>query len=165
MALPSALTAGSVVFVLGAGVGLAAMSADAVRDAGPSNGTPPAEAPRRSADHTQAEHPATAPAPTLSKRKAPRSDPDAVPGVLVEVYNNSGITGLAAQKASMLQNAGWNVAATDNWYGDIPVSTVYYPPQLLDEARQLAEVLGVARVQPAVAPMQFDRLTVIFTSG
>jgi hypothetical protein len=84
-----------------------------------------------------------------------------VPTAFVEVYNNSGITGLAAQRARVLERAGWNVAATDNWYGNIPDSTVYYPDQLSDQAHRLAKVLDITRLRPAVSPMQFDRLTVI----
>ena len=97
--------------------------------------------------------------------KPAKPDPDLVPQVLVEVYNNSGITGLAAEKASLLQGAGWNVGATDNWYGSIPENTVYYPEGLRPDADKLAKALGLDRVQPAVAPMSFDRLTVIFTSA
>ena len=87
-----------------------------------------------------------------------------VPKTLVEIYNNAGITGLASAKADLLQGAGWNVAGADNWYGDIPANTVYYPPGLRPAADRLAAVLGVRRLRPAVAPMQFDRLTVIFTT-
>ncbi|MBA2574074.1 MAG: LytR C-terminal domain-containing protein [Actinomycetota bacterium] len=97
--------------------------------------------------------------------KPDKPKPDLVPAVLVEVYNNSGISGLAADKAAVLQGAGWNVAATDNWYGDIPESTVYYPDGLRTDAEKLTKTLGVERLQPAVSPMSFDRLTVIFTSG
>ena len=88
-----------------------------------------------------------------------------MPDVLVAVYNNTGITGLAAQKAAVLEGAGWKVAATDNWYGSIPADTVYYPPQLHGAAVKLAKVLHITRLRPAVAPMQFDRLTVILSSG
>lgn len=87
-----------------------------------------------------------------------------MPPVLVEVFNNSGVTGLAAAKAALLQGAGWNVAATDNWYGNIPANTVYYPAKLEADARKLAKTLHVTRLRPAVSPMRFDRLTVIFTS-
>lgn len=214
MAMPSALTVGSLALVVAAGAGLVAISASATEDGSAS--PPPAPA---ASDSTGSPHPAspghntspgrntspshsaptttaqtltaptktttasaptrtttpTAPAktttPTASQRtphqsqQTPQTHPDAVPTVLVEVYNNSGITGLAAQRAAVLQGAGWNVAATDNWYGNIPANTVYYPPQLRDEAVRLAKVLGVQRLVPAVAPMQFDRLTVIFTSG
>jgi len=88
-----------------------------------------------------------------------------VPAVLVEVYNNSGISGLAADKAAALQNAGWNVAATDNWYGDIAANTVYYPDGLRLQGSRLAKELRITRLRPSVSPMQFDRLTVIFTSA
>lgn len=81
----------------------------------------------------------------------------------VEVYNNSGVTGLAGQSAAVLQDTGWRVVATDNWYGEIPSNTVYYPEQLRGQARQLARDLGVDRLHVAVAPMSFDRLTVILT--
>ena len=79
----------------------------------------------------------------------------------VEVYNNSGISGLAGDTAATLQDSGWRVVATDNWYGEIPGSTVYYPSQLEAQARLLARDVGVSRLHPAVAPMSFDRLTVI----
>jgi hypothetical protein len=79
----------------------------------------------------------------------------------VEVYNNSGISGLAGSTAALLQDSGWRVVATDNWYGQIPSSTVYYPRQLEAQARLLARDVGVSRLHPAVSPMSFDRLTVI----
>jgi len=79
----------------------------------------------------------------------------------VEVYNNSGISGLAGDTAATLQDSGWRVVATDNWYGEIPGSTVYYPSQLEAQAKLLARDVGISRLHPAVAPMSFDRLTVI----
>ena len=88
-----------------------------------------------------------------------------MPDTLVVVYNNSGIPGLAADKSALLQGAGWKVAGADNWYGEIPANTVYYPPELKADAQQLAKVLHIDRLKPAVAPMQFDRLTVIFTGS
>jgi LytR cell envelope-related transcriptional attenuator len=81
----------------------------------------------------------------------------------VEVYNNSTISGLAATTAATLQDMGWQVVGTDNWYGNIPGNTVYYPDKLKPQARQLAKDLGISRTHPAVPPMQFDRLTVILT--
>ncbi|CUR55578.1 conserved exported hypothetical protein [metagenome] len=84
--------------------------------------------------------------------------------IFVEVYNNSGISGLAGTTASRARGAGWNVVGSDNWYGTIPASTVYYPPRLAPAAKALAKDLGISRLQPAVDPMRFDRLTVILTS-
>jgi len=84
--------------------------------------------------------------------------------VYVEVYNNSGITGLAGSTAEQASGAGWQVVATDNWYGTIPASTVYYPERLKAAAKVLALDLGIARVMPAIEPMDLDRLTVILTA-
>jgi hypothetical protein len=84
--------------------------------------------------------------------------------VYVEVYNNSGISGLAGRVGSTATRAGWNVVGTDNWYGTIPASTVYYPAKLQRAARALALDLGIRRTLPAVDPMKLDRLTVILTS-
>jgi hypothetical protein len=81
----------------------------------------------------------------------------------VEVYNNSAVKGLAARTAAALQDVGWQVVATDNWYGNIPDNTVYYPAKLKSQANLLAKDLGIPRTHPAVAPMRFDRLTVILT--
>nr|CAA9310151.1 MAG: hypothetical protein AVDCRST_MAG46-91 [uncultured Nocardioidaceae bacterium] len=91
-----------------------------------------------------------------------REKPDK-PTAYVEVFNNSGITGLAGETASSLSGAGWKVVGTDNWYGSIPASTVYYPSRLKDQASLLAEEIGATRVRPAVEPMRFDRLTLILT--
>ena len=101
--------------------------------------------------------------PTEKKTKKPKPPPIDRAATYVVVYNNSGITGLAAETAAALEGAGWNVAATDNWYGTIPANTVYYPKSLQREAEQLALDLGVQRTAPAIDPMQLDRLTVILT--
>ena len=157
MALPSAVMLGSLAFVVAAGVGLVAVASSAAEDTGKE---PSADQPK-----TPPEAPPTT-APTKKPQHKPPAKPrDTVPKVLVEVYNNSGISGLAADRAAVLHSAGWNVAATDNWYGNIPANTVYFPDRMQRQARELADVLDITRLRPAVSPMQFDRLTVIFTSG
>lgn len=83
--------------------------------------------------------------------------------VYVEVFNNSGIKGLAATTASKATQIGWQVVGEDNWVGSIPASTVYYPARLKAEAKQLSLDLGIARTAPAVEPMKMDRLTIILT--
>jgi hypothetical protein len=82
----------------------------------------------------------------------------------VEVFNNSGISGLAGSTAARAQGAGWQVVGSDNWYGTIAATTVYFPPRLERQAALLGKDLGIARVKPAIAPMGGDRLTVILTS-
>jgi hypothetical protein len=84
--------------------------------------------------------------------------------VYVEVYNNSGITGLAATTAEKANQVGWAVVGQDNWYGNIPATTVYFPPRLERAAKQLALDLGIERTAPAVDPMRMDRLTLILTA-
>jgi hypothetical protein len=83
--------------------------------------------------------------------------------VVVEVFNNSSISGLAGRVAGRAARLGWQVVGSDNWYGTIPTSTVYYPPRLKAAAHLLALDLGFHRTMPAVAPMRLDRLTVIMT--
>ncbi len=98
--------------------------------------------------------------------KTPRPEPVVNRGkVYVEVYNNSGITGLAGRVATKATGIGWQVVGTDNWYGgNIPANTVYYPKRLKAAAKTLSLDLGVHRLAPAVDPMRLDRLTVILTS-
>lgn len=84
--------------------------------------------------------------------------------VYVEVFNNSGIKGLAATTASKATQIGWQVVGEDNWYGAIPASTVYYPERLKAAAKQLALDLGIGRTSPSVEPMKMDRLTIVLTA-
>lgn len=157
MALPSVVTIGSMAFVVAAGVGFAAtMSAAAQPSAAPHHHSVHVSQPKAVKPLAGKVH-----GPVV---KSPQQT-DAVPHVLVVVYNNTAITGLASQKAAILEGAGWNVASTDNWYGNIPANTVYFPPKMRPAAVKLAKVLHITRLRPAVSPMQFDRLTVIFATG
>jgi hypothetical protein len=101
------------------------------------------------------------PTATPKKHQKPAIDKGKV---YVEVYNNSGVTGLAGRISTTATQAGWKVVGTDNWYGTIPASTVYYPAKLARAAKALALDLGIGRTAPAVDPMRLDRLTVILTS-
>jgi hypothetical protein len=83
--------------------------------------------------------------------------------VLVDVFNNSSVSGLAGRVATQASQAGWQVVGSDNWYGTIPTSTVYYPARLAKAGRLLALDLGIHRTMLAVSPMRLDRLTVILT--
>ncbi len=105
----------------------------------------------------------SAPAAVIRKKK-PKKPVVRRQGVYVEVYNNSGISGLAGATAARATASGWEVLGSDNWYGTIAASTVYYPARLQAQAKLLARDLGIARLRPAIAPMRFDRLTVILTS-
>ena len=85
--------------------------------------------------------------PPPPERQSPARDPEAQPPaaerpdaeaakpkpavergkVYVVVFNNSCITGLAGTVAAQAAAAGWQVVGSDNWYGTIPATTVYYP--------------------------------------
>lgn len=106
------------------------------------------------------------PRPTLPTSKPKPIQPAVKRGsIYVEVYNNSGITGLAGRIASKASDAGWQVVGSDNWYGTISTSTVYFPQRLKAAAKVLALDLGIHRMSPAVDPMRLDRLTVILTAN
>src|SRR5687768_6427675 len=59
------------------------------------------------------------------KQKLPKAEPERIEKVVqrgkvyVEVYNNSGITGLAGKVADRAQTVGWAVVGADNWYGTV----------------------------------------------
>ncbi len=120
--------------------------------------TPPAS----HATHTPSASPSTyvTPKPHHLKPQKPAFDRTKYP---VAVFNNSTIHGLAARVASQTSHLGWQVVGADNWYGTIPTTTVYYPPQLAKAGHQLALDLGIHRTMPSVAPMRLDRLTLILT--
>jgi hypothetical protein len=115
--------------------------------------TPSSATPHRSPAHAKA-HP----------KQAHKAKPVRRGETYVEVFNNSGIRGLAGSTAARAQGAGWQVVGSDNWYGTIPASTVYYPARLRAQAVLLGKDLGIARLKPLIAPMQGDRLTVILTA-
>ena len=102
---------------------------------------------------------------TPTAKPKPKPKPQVERGeVYVEVYNNSGIKGLAAATAARATDVGWAVVGEDNWYGAVPTSTVYYPPRLKAAAKQFALDLGFQRTSASVGAMKMDRLTVVLTS-
>jgi LytR cell envelope-related transcriptional attenuator len=146
---------------------LALLSAAAVVLAGvafvATNGPRAQEPARASATVTVTPSPSTAARKPAVEKKHPK--PVVHRGeTYVEVFNNSGISGLAGSTAARASGAGWQVIGSDNWYGTIDASTVYYPLRLHAAAKLLAKDLGIARIKPTIAPMRGDRLTVILTS-
>ena len=104
-----------------------------------------------------------APTPTVSARPKPKAKPIKRGDVLVTVFNNTRTKGLASGVAGKATAGGWNVVGSDNWYGTVDGTTVYYPPRLKAAGKALAADLGIKKVKPAEEPMSFDRLTVILT--
>jgi hypothetical protein len=149
---PSAVTILSIV-----AVAMAAVAWVATRNPAPSErAVTPAAQQSPSATHSTY-HP---PKPRHTEPAKPAVDRSKV---VVSVFNNSQVSGLAATVAGRVSQAGWQVAGADNWYGTIPASTVYYPPKLARAGHLLALDLGIHRTLRAVAPMRLDRLTVILT--
>jgi hypothetical protein len=109
-----------------------------------------------SADHSAY----VAPKPRHPKPHKPAFDRSKIP---VSVFNNTSVSGLAGRVADQASRLGWQVVGSDNWYGTIPATTVYYPPQLAKAGHQLALDLGIHRTMPSVSPMRLDRLTLILT--
>ncbi|GAB2637877.1 LytR C-terminal domain-containing protein [Prescottella soli] len=67
--------------------------------------------------------------------------------VPVRVFNNSSVSGLAAQTANELTSSGWNVSETGNYsYGLIQTTTVYYGNTAAEKqaAQAIAAELGVS---------------------
>jgi hypothetical protein len=99
--------------------------------------------------------------PTASA--TPKAKPIKRGEILVEVFNNTRTKGLAGGVAGKAKAGGWNVVGSDNWYGTVDGTTVFYPPRLREAGKALGRDLGIKKVRPAEDPMRFDRLTVILT--
>ena len=108
--------------------------------------TPPATSP-----------PATTPAASTPVASTPSSD---LPKV--DVLNQSAPGGSASTVAARVRSRGWVVGRVDDFHGNVSTTTVYYPPGLHSEARDLADDLsGSPRVQAAFNTISDTRLTVI----
>ncbi|MEX2292067.1 MAG: LytR C-terminal domain-containing protein [Mycobacteriales bacterium] len=119
--------------------------------------------------------PAPAPAPVEAAPSAAPASPaapassaaaPAAPSVVVPVtvLNNSRRDGLAERGAARFRAGGWPVAATGNFRGRIPVTTVYYEPGQQASARAFAERFdGIARVRPRFATLPARGLVVVLT--
>jgi LytR cell envelope-related transcriptional attenuator len=117
------------------------------------------------AQTTPSKDASTAPSatPSPSAKAKPKPKPVKRGDTYVTIFNNTRVKGLAGGVAEKAKGAGWNVVATDNWYGTVDGTAVYYPPRLKTAAEELGFDLGIKRIKPSQDPMQFDRLTVILT--
>jgi LytR cell envelope-related transcriptional attenuator len=148
---PSPVVILSVVAVAMAGIAFVATRDSAPEEKQISTVAQPETTPSPAADPTPTK-PATPKKPEVDRSK-----------VYVVVFNNSNLQGLAGRVAAQATQIGWQVVGSDNWYGTIPASTVYYPARLQKAGELLALDLGIQRTAPAVDPMRLDRLTVILT--
>jgi hypothetical protein len=89
-----------------------------------------------------------------------------VPQIPVYVFNQTSVTGLAAETASQFEADGWNIVGVDNWVGTVPEDTVYFYPGDRAAADRLSQSFpAVGRVWPASAPMPAGALTVILAEA
>jgi LytR cell envelope-related transcriptional attenuator len=130
----------------------------------------PDKAPTDNAATPAVSKPSASPSETVTKKAEPAVKP-AKPKpkpvkrgeVYVVVFNNTRVPGLAGGVSEKARSAGWNVVGSDNWYGTVDGTSVYFPPRLKAAAKELGDDLGIKRLRPAEEPMQFDRVTVILT--
>jgi hypothetical protein len=129
----------------------------------------PDQAPAERAATPAGSKPSATPTATTSASAAPtiKAKPKPKPvkrgDTYVVVFNNTRVKGLAGGAAGKAKAAGWNVVGSDNWFGTVDGTAVYYPPRLKRAAQELGFDLGIKKLKPAQEPMQFDRLTVILT--
>ena len=115
----------------------------------------------------------TAPASTTPASSAPATTSqatetaaDLVGSLEVVVLNQTGRSGLAATVAKALRGEGWTVPFTGNFRGQVPATTVYYPPGAEAEARAAAAGLPTEpRVRPRFGNLSPTRLTVVVTDS
>jgi hypothetical protein len=116
---------------------------------------------------TAVSKPTSTPSATPTVSTTPVAKPKPAPvkrgDTYVVVFNNTRTKGLASGAAGKAKAAGWNVVGSDNWYGTVDGTAVYYPPRLKRAAQELGYDLGIKKLKQAQEPMQFDRLTVILT--
>lgn len=112
---------------------------------------------------------AATPTPTVTATATPTATPGATRAatpstgrVPVVVLNQTPIRGAAATFREVLRAGGWQVPAIGDFRGNVPATTVYYPPGLEAAARALmAQFAPVGRIRPAFAGISTTRLTVI----
>lgn len=114
--------------------------------------------------------PVTTPPTTTAPVTTPASTPATTPPASsptperpkVDVLNQSAPSGSASAVADRVRSRGWVVGRVADFHGNVSTTTVYYPPGLRKEARDLADDLaGSARVQAAFSTISDTHLTVI----
>ncbi|MBM4728129.1 LytR C-terminal domain-containing protein [Prescottella equi] len=165
--------------ILFAGLGAASLggsdSDETATEASPTTATSapaaaPAAARTTTAPTTTAAEPTTTTSTATSTTVASATTSARVDkSVPVRVFNNSTVSGLAAQTANELTSGGWNVSETGNYsYGQIQTTTVYYGSSASEKAaaQAIAAELGV-KAEPRFAGIESASpgVIVIVTSG
>ena len=153
----------AVVFALagwGTGDSVTAVPGATTSSATDSAGTDPA--PETSASTPVTTPPATSPPATTPAAGTPVASTPSSDLPKVDVLNQSAPGGSASTVAARVRSRGWVVGRVDDFHGNVSTTTVYYPPGLHSEAKDLADDLsGSPRVQEAFNTISDTRLTVI----
>jgi hypothetical protein len=102
--------------------------------------------------------------PSVLPSPTPSPTPDVPVGVKapVIVLNQTKTLGLAAKLRDQLRAGGWTVTGIDDFRGNVPATTVYYPPGLKAAAQALmAQFPTIGRIRPAFPGISTSQLTVI----
>jgi cytoskeletal protein RodZ len=131
----------------------------------PSSSTPsvaPSPSPSTSAAPSQSASPTAPAAPPASE--PPATAQPAVAKVPVTVLNNSRRNGLGREVAAEVHAKGWPIAQVGNYRGRLAVTTVFYAPGQLPQARELArEFPQIKRIEPRFAGLPGHGLTLVVT--
>jgi cytoskeletal protein RodZ len=83
----------------------------------------------------------------------------------VDILNDTHISGLAASAAKTLTSGGWTVAETGNYPHSVSTTTVFYPPDQLAAAHQLAhQYQAITKVLPAPSGVSTTDLTLVLAT-
>jgi hypothetical protein len=132
--------------------------------------TSSAPAPSATATPTSTTKAATKPSESSATSRtatAATTKPAAKVGDLeVVVLNQTSRKGLAGTVAKALRVKGWTVVFISNFSGNVPATTVYYPPGAQADAEAAAAGLPTGpRVRPRFGNLSTTRLTVVVTDS
>ncbi|GAA4487121.1 hypothetical protein GCM10023094_44990 [Rhodococcus olei] len=137
--------------------GIGAMTLSSSDSASPAVDVVPSVAPVKAAPNSPgASARPTTPAPSASTAAATATPPAASAAVdraavPVRVFNNSTVSGLAAQTAGTLESRGWTVSETGNYSsGNVAKTTAFYSANSAQEkqaAQAIASELGISAEQ------------------
>jgi hypothetical protein len=134
---------------------------EAASQAGPTSATPSSRTATSSPSPSTSDPSMTTTTPPPSSTSAPPSRPP-VPAIKVDVLNQSGSKGAAADIADRLRSRGWRVGRVDNFNGNVRETTVYYPDGQRGLAQRLAKDMpGSPRLRVRFSTLNSDRLSVI----
>ncbi|WP_162450851.1 LytR C-terminal domain-containing protein [Phytoactinopolyspora mesophila] len=95
----------------------------------------------------------------------PDPEPTTAPPELrspVGIANQTAVQGLELRAQERLEAGGWEVAATSGFEGNVPATTVYYPPGMEEQAQALSRQFPeIGRVEPTFEGVNQTRLVIV----